>query len=143
MSFLTISGEEDRELQFGLYNSNTGMELFNLTDVLEFEPNAIIGSLDRPYVVNFSGMTGVSENYVATKIYPNPVDKSTQFIIDIASSRADNMIIEIVDALGNTVSVNKLSGMPVVLTAPSASGVYMIKIHFDGTENYCRKLIVK
>jgi subtilisin family serine protease len=143
VSFLTISGEEDRELQFGLYNSNTGMELFNLTDVLEFEPNAIIGSLDRPYVVNFSGMTGVSENYVATKIYPNPVDKSTQFIIDIASSKADNMIIEIVDALGNTVSVNKLSGMPVVLTAPSASGVYMIKIHFDGTENYCRKLIVK
>lgn len=143
VSFLTISGEEGSELQFGLYNGNTGEELFNKTDVVEFEPNAIIGSLDQPYVVNFRGMTGVSENYIAPRIYPNPVNKSEQFTIDITSSEADNMIIEIVDALGNTVSVNKSGNMPVMVTAPSAAGVYMIKIYVDGTEHYCRKLIVK
>lgn len=143
VSFLTISGEEGSELQFGLYNGNTGEELFNKTDVVEFEPNAIIGSLDQPYVVNFRGMTGVSENYIAPRIYPNPVNKSEQFTIDITSSEADNMIIEIVDALGNTVSVNKSGNMPVMVTAPSAAGVYMIKIYVDGTGHYCRKLIVK
>lgn len=143
VSFLTISGEEGSELQFGLFNGNIGIENFNNDDIVMFEHDAILGSIEQPYVVSFRGFTGVSENYKIPHIYPNPVSRGNQFRIDIASSKADYMIIEIVNALGNTVSVNQSSRMPVMVTAPSTAGVYMIKIYVDGTETYCRKLIVK
>ena len=143
VSFLTISGEEGSVLQFGLFDGNIGVENFNNDDIVMFEHDAILGSIEQPYVVSFRGLTGVSENYKAPHIYPNPVSRGKQFRIDIASSKADYMIIEIVNALGNTVSVNQSSHMPVMVTAPSAAGVYMIKIYVDGTETYCRKLIVK
>lgn len=143
VSFLTISDEEGSELQFGLFDGSTGEELFNATDIVTFVPNAIMGSLDHPYVVSFRGMTGVCENYENPNIYPNPVSRATQFRIGIASSKANYMTVEIVDALGKTVSTNQSSNMPVTMTAPAVTGVYMIKIHVDGNETYCRKLIVK
>lgn len=143
VAFLTVSSEEGSALHFALYDSMTGMEGLAENDAVAFEPNAIIGSLDQPYVVNFKGMTDVSQDYLVLDIYPNPVDKGSQFRIGVSSDKTDVVTVEIVDALGAVVSSTQTSRKSALVTAPVSAGVYMVRVCVNGGETYCRKLIVK
>lgn len=143
VAFLTVSSEEGSALQFALYDSMSGMEGIADNDAVIFEPNAIMGSLDQPYVVQFRGMTAVSQNELALNIYPNPVDKGSQFRIGVASNKTDVVTVEIVDALGAVVSCTKTNLSSALVTAPFSAGVYMVRVCVNGGETYCRKLIVK
>lgn len=143
VAFLTVSSEEGGTLQFALYDSMTGMEGIADNDAVIFEPNAIMGSLDQPYVVSFKGMTEISQNDLVLNIYPNPVDKGSQFRIGVASNKTDVVTVEIVDALGAIVSRTQTNLSSALVTAPVSAGVYMVRVCANSGETYCRKLIVK
>ncbi len=142
VAFLTVSGEEGNDLRFGLYDSNTGQEYLSDTDAETFTPNAVIGSLKEPRVVRFTEKDQINHE-LALKLYPNPVNRGAQFSLGFSSGKVGSMTVEIVDALGATVSAMQSSRMPASIAAPATAGVYMIKVCVDGKETYCRKLIVK
>ena len=143
VAFLTIAGEEETDLRFGLRDSNTGETCLFADEALPFGTNAIIGSPDKPLVLHFRGMNGIDdyENYVYA--YPNPVEHGQCFSLGYTASIQAPMRVEIINALGATIAVQTFDKMPSAIVAPDVPGIYMIRITVDGKECLMRKLVVK
>lgn len=143
LAFLTLTGEENQELSFGLYNAETGQAYINASETLVFTPNTIVGGMDEPYIVQFDGLADLVENLVHAKVYPNPIDRGTMFSVDLSTNKAGSVKVEIVNALGETVSAVRSNQHPISVKAPNVVGVYMVRIIIDDKVSYCQKLIVK
>lgn len=143
LAFLTLTGEENQELSFGLYNAETGQVYLNASEMLVFTPNTIVGGMDEPYIVHFDDVTDLVENYVNTKVYPNPIDRGAIFSVALSTNKVESVKVEIVNALGETVSAVRSNQHPISVKAPNVAGVYMVKIIIDDKVSYCQKLIVK
>ena len=141
MAFLTIYGEGTAELNFGLYDNETGMVTFESDERLDFVVNAITGDPMEPYVVSFRSTTGLDEHDANVNIYPNPVEKGSTFSLDLPAD-GSKVQVDVINALG--VVVESVS-TPAVRTmkAPEAAGVYTLRITVDGNRTYIRKLIVR
>ena len=88
MAFMTIAGDEATELCFKLYNAETGTVVETVyTPSLQYETNAIVGSLTEPYVVRFDGTTGVAEasdsHIVGSKLYVKSPNKGSVVVSDV------------------------------------------------------------
>lgn len=143
MAFLTLTGEENQGLTFGLYNAETGQEYQSTSEMVVFIPNAIVGSMEEPYIVHFDGLTDLVEGIVSAKIYPNPIDRGALFSVALSTDKAESVTVEIVNALGEIVSTVCSSQYPISVKASEVSGVYMVRLVVDGKKSYCQKLIVK
>ena len=141
MAFLTVYGEEAAELNFGLYDAETGMTTFESSERLDFIANAIVGDPMEPYVVSFRGTTGIDEQSIDVNVYPNPVDKGSTFSIDLPAN-GSKVQIDIINALGVVVESVSTSAVQ-TMKAPEAAGVYTLRITVDGNKTHIRKLIVR
>lgn len=141
MAFLTVGGEGIVELNFGLYDAETGMVSFESDDHLDFVANAITGNPTEPFVVSFRGTTGIDEQNVDVNVYPNPVDKGSTFNIGLTAD-ANTVQVDIVNALGVVVESVSTSAVQ-TMKAPETAGVYTMRITVDGKRTYIRKLIVR
>lgn len=141
MAFLTVGGEGIVELNFGLYDAETGMVSFESDDHLDFVANAITGNPTEPFVVSFRGTTGIDEQNVDVNVYPNPVDKGSTFNIGLTAD-ANTVQVDIVNALGVVVESVSTSAVQ-TMKAPETAGVYTLRITVDGKRTYIRKLIVR
>ncbi len=141
MAFLTVGGEGVVELNFGLYDAETGMVSFESDDHLDFVANAITGNPTEPFVVSFRGTTGIDEQNVDVNVYPNPVDKGSTFNIGLTAD-ANAVQVDIVNALGVVVESVSTSAVQ-TMKAPETAGVYTLRITVDGKRTYIRKLIVR
>lgn len=141
MAFLTVGGEGVVELNFGLYDAETGMVSFESDDHLDFVANAITGNPTEPFVVSFRGTTGIDEQNVDVNVYPNPVDKGSTFNIGLTAD-ANTVQVDIVNALGVVVESVSTSAVQ-TMKAPETAGVYTMRIIVDGKRTYIRKLIVR
>ena len=141
MAFLTVYGEGTAELNFGLYDNETGMVTFESDERLDFVVNAITGDPMEPYVVSFRSTTGLDEHDANVNIYPNPVEKGSTFSLDLPAD-GSKVQVDVINALG--VVVESVS-TPAVRTmkAPEAAGVYTLRITVNGNRTYIRKLIVR
>ena len=61
VAFLTIVGDEASELRFSLYDDETRTVETQDFASLQYETNAIVGSLETPYIVQFRSTTGIDE----------------------------------------------------------------------------------
>lgn len=143
MAFLTITGEENQEMNFGLYHAGAGKEYQSASEMLTFVPNAIVGCIDEPYVVHFNGSADLVEGFASARIYPNPVERGALFSIDLSTDKAESIMVEVINALGETVSALRSSQTPIVVKAPNVSGVYTVRLVVEGKGSYSQKLIVR
>ena len=141
MAFLTVYGEGTFELNFGLYDAETGMETFESDDRMDFVANAITGDPMEPYVVSFRSTTGTDEHDANVNVYPNPVEKGSTFSIDLPVN-GSKVQIDIINALGVVVESVSTSAVQ-TMKAPDAAGAYTLRITVDGNRTYIRKLIVR
>ena len=142
MAFLTVSGEGDSQLTWRLYDSSTGMEYANTKDLLQFNADGIIGSLESPLVVNFSTSTATDETFGSLiSLYPNPVKAGNKVRVNMpCDSKAR---LEVVNALGAVVSTETLTGLNETIQVPNTSGVYVVRITVEGQGTFAYRLIVE
>ena len=143
VAFLTIAGKEAAELSFRLYNTETGMEYYDAEESLNFVTNATVGDPDDIYVVHFRGTTGMDELTNSVQVYPNPVNRGERFSINVADDVKSPIRVEIVNALGVEMLHATSVQTPTTLTAPSAAGVYTLRITVEGKGTLVRKLVVR
>ena len=142
-AFLTIAGEDAVSLTFMLYDMETGMECINAAESLDYESNAIVGRLSKPFVIHFNGTTGIDEWSRLMQVYPNPASCGECFSIGIPTSVKLPVHVEIINALGSVVFKETSNQLPVSVKAPNATGVYTLRIIVEGHGAYCRKLVVE
>ena len=142
MAFLTVAGDDVTELTFGLYDVETGMEIMDCTQTINFSVNAVAGSFAEPYVVNFRGTTALDEFGKNLQVYPNPVAAGDVLSIGMVNDGTE-VRVEIVNALGAVVSVENSTKVAAAFKAPSVPGVYTLRITAEGKGTYCRKLVVR
>jgi hypothetical protein len=143
VAFLTISGKDAAELNFRLYDTETGMEYYDAEESLDFVANAIVGEADDLYTIHFRGTTGMDELAGKVQVYPNPVNAGERFSINVADDVKTPVRVEIVNALGvETLRATSVQ-MPAQLTAPATAGVYTLRITVEGKGTVVRKLVVK
>ena len=140
VAFLTVSGESEEELTFGLYDALTGEERFDSETTLTFVSDAMVGGFDNPFVISFRGTTGLNELDASLQLYPNPVAQGEQISIDLT---VKPVRVEILNAMGETVAVENKFQQPLNITAPKASGVYTIRVITESKGVISRKIIVK
>ena len=137
VAFLTVSGEEFANLNFGIYNVDTDEECFNTTDALNFSVDAMVGDFDAPFVISFS-KSSVDDMMV----YPNPVSNGER--VRIALPNGEKAVsVEIVNSLGKVVVVEDASSMSTGIEVPYAAGVYTIRVITESEGVKCHKLVVK
>ena len=142
MAFLTVAGDDAAELRFALYNTDTEEEIYGSANVINFTADAMVGDNVNPYVVSFRGTTGLSEMSNSITLYPNPVAKGGQISIMLAED-TESMQVEVLNALGEVVSVETFGQSQVNITMPEIPGVYMVRIVIGNNNTMFRKVVVK
>ena len=72
VAFLTVAGEDAVDLNFSLYDMETGMEYSGSEETLNYETDAMVGTMDEPYIVRFRSAASEDENFSHVSIFPNP-----------------------------------------------------------------------
>jgi hypothetical protein len=142
VAFLTVSGKDAADLDFRLYDTETGMEYYDAEESLTFTANAIVGDADNLYAIHFRGTTGMDEFANSVRMYPNPVGSGENFSIGMADYMNKLVRVEIVNALGVVVETVHAPSVQ-TLTAPNAAGIYTLRITLEGEGTFVRKLVVK
>ena len=144
VAFLTVAGDEIAELRFGLYNTETGEEYHNAEETLTYESNAVVGSLDAPYVIRFRSNTGLDDLNNRIQVFPNPVGKGQTFNIGMTNGEISEAQVEIINALGVVVETRRATSLQHgTVKAPNMPGVYTLRITMEGKGTCYRKLVVK
>jgi hypothetical protein len=141
MAFLTIAGEEAADLNFGLYDTETGMVETQCITSLQYETNAVVGSLETPYVIRFRNTTGVDDWANSLHVFPNPVARGAQFTLGLTADEIGKVQIEIINALGVVETMRTMSVQ--TIAAPDVAGVYTLRITVEGKGTCYRKLVVR
>ena len=143
MAFLTVSGLDAAELNFGLYDIRTGREYFNREEALVYVTNATIGNPEELYVVRFRSATGLDELASSVQVFPNPVQGGERFSILTKTDVKQPIHVEVVNALGATIAYETSTEASASFVAPMTAGVYMLRIHIDGLGTCTKKLIIR
>jgi hypothetical protein len=143
VAFLTVAGEEAAELSFGLYNTEMGIVVETVhAPSLQYETNAVVGSLETPYVIRFRSTTETNEFEHLIKVFPNPVSRSEMLNITMPVDNLGKIRVEIVNALGVVVETVHAPSVQTI-TAPDVAGVYTLRITVEGKGTCFRKLVVR
>jgi len=141
-AFLTVAGNDAVELNFALYDALTGEEMFDGETRLSYSNDAMVGSTSEPFLVSFRGTTNIDELNSNIAMYPNPAEKGG-YVRMIVTSETNYAQVEIVNSLGQVVSVQSTTQMPANIRVPEEAGVYTVKVITEGKNIKCQKLIVE
>lgn len=141
LAFLTVVGIGQAELRWALYDTETGEVGYN-TETLRFEQDAILGAVKDPLKVSFAKFNATDDTFVNDLIvYPNPV--RCDQMVRISLPAHGEVTVEIVDALGNVLTSERVKGEIFEIKAPDTAGVYAVKVTVDGKGVSCSKMIVR
>ncbi len=130
---LTIHGDEVEEVSFKYYDIITGEEV-ELSNRINYTNDAIVGSMDEPYMLT-RGTTGIGEAAMSqVNIYPNPTTTGTEINLQTVCDT-----VEVFNALG--VKVAEYQNVDSI-DALETAGIYVIRITNDSNVQNCR-LVVK
>ena len=133
MLFLSINGDAVEEMTFKYYDLTTGEE-YDLVNRIDYSNNAMIGSVNEPYVLS-RGTTGIGDAAMSqVNIYPNPTTTGTEINLQTVCDT-----VEVFNALG--VKVAEYQNVDSI-DALETAGIYVIRITNDGNVQNCR-LVVK
>lgn len=134
-AILTIAGEEGEEINFAVINRREGKVNTGSANRVVFVENVVVGSLDRPYEVNFS-------TNGALKLYPNPVARNEAFMLDIPSEESVAEVF-IFSALGEMLAHMEGTQANQRMQGIAVAGVYTVKVICKSGNTYIERLIVK
>ena len=130
---LTISGDDVEEITFKYYDITTGEET-KFSNRINYTNDAIVGSMDEPYMLT-RGTTGIGEAAMSqVNIYPNPTTTGTEINLEATCDK-----VEVFNALG--VKVVEYQNVDTI-DALETAGIYVIRITNNGNVQNCR-LVVK
>ena len=133
MLFLSINGDAVEEMTFKYYDLTTGEE-YDLVNRIDYSNNAMVGSVNEPYVLS-RGTTGIGDATMSqVNIYPNPTTTGTEINLQTVCDT-----VEVFNALG--VKVAEYQNVDSI-DALETAGIYVIRITNDGNVQNCR-LVVK
>ena len=135
VAFLTVAGDETETLGLRLYDSETGEVFFSDNEIV-YHVDDMIGNPKNPFVVSFNGQA--SEHLL---VYPNPVNNGEQFKVVLTSDETAR--VDIINSVGVVVLSTKATNREFVMDAPTASGVYTVRVITDEKNVKCTRLIVK
>ena len=131
--FLTINGEDVQELTFKYYDVNYGT-VYELNNRINYSNDAVLGSIDEPYMFNL-GILNIEEATLSDiNIYPNPTTTGKEINLEATCDK-----VEVFNALG--VKVAEYSNVDSI-DALETAGIYVIRVTIDGDARNCR-LVVK
>lgn len=133
---LTINAEEGERVTFGIVDRNSGAERFGCGDALTFESNAVFGTLDDPYVIEF----GSKGETTVINLYPNPIERNESITLSLPTDELVNEVI-VTDLLGRR--IRQLSGHRQTLGGISLAGVYNIQVITEAGSVFHGRIIVK
>ena len=139
MAILTVAGDTETELCFGLYDTTTGQEYLNASETLIYQTNAIVGSPDAPFTVRFRSNTGLEDFSSRIQVFPNPVERGQNVRLGMADGEIGEVQVDVINALGVVVETRRATS----LQAPNVAGVYTLRISIEGQGTCYRKLIVR
>ena len=142
VAFLTVVGNDATTLSFGLYDVANGTVCFDTDDVMTYSNNAIVGSIDEPYVINFRETTGANEFANRINVYPNPVARGEMLNIGMTAEDLGQARVEIVNTLGMTVSSVYAPSVQTI-AVPQTAGVYLLRVTMEGKGTYSQKIVVR
>ena len=131
MFFLTVNGNNVEEMTFKCYDLTTGEE-YELNNRMNYSNDAIVGSVNNPYVFT-RGTLGLEEvsNF---NIYPNPTTTDREINLSTTCDK-----VEVFNALG--VKVAEYQNVDTI-DAFETAGIYVIRVTNNGNVKHCR-LVVK
>ena len=142
MAFLTINGNQNDPLEFRLMNHTSG-EVYVASNRYNYSIDAVEGTLENPYILNFNTILGYEEltaNHA--DIFPNPVERGQMVKVSIPSNRK-NLKVQVINALGMVVMTTNMNGEEMEFAANFAPGFYTLKVVESDKQLYVEKLIVK
>ena len=134
VAFLTITGDDDDMLGFGLYDKSTGNENFNTTGRIVYHADDMIGGFENPMVVTFGSVANAE-----VAVYPNPA-KTGETVNVVVSEKSE---VEIINALGEVVGTQTLSKGDNIVKTPATPGVYMLRIISNGNDVKCQRIVLQ
>lgn len=130
---LTVYGDEVEELTFKYYDVNYETE-YELSNRINYSNDAVVGSIDEPYMFNLD-ILNIGETSVENiSIYPNPTTTGSEINLQAVCDK-----VEVFNALG--VKVAEYTNVDSI-DAIETAGVYVIRLTIDNSARNCR-LIVK
>lgn len=141
--FLTYFGDEKDLVTFRLYDEDSGIEYSNSTTQIEYVPDAVVGTLYDPFVIDFS-FANVDEYYAGNvMLSPNPVWSGDKVRINLNNGSGSKMKVEIINELGVVVYSNSYHTVSAEINATFTPGIYIVKVSSaEGVVNY-GKLVVE
>ena len=133
MLFMTVFGDDVEELTFKYYDIDADTE-YELSNVMNYSNDAIVGTIDNPYIFSMN-ILGIGENSIDNiNIYPNPTTTDREINLQATCDK-----VEVFNALG--VKVAEYHNVD-TLDALETAGIYVIRITNDNAVKHCR-LVVK
>ncbi len=142
IAFLTVTGEDVEMLTFGLYDTQTGEEIYDAQEILNFSNNATVGDVREPYAIYFRGTVGLDEWANSLQVFPNPVRKGENVSLSLSADEIGKVQVEIINALGQVETI-RTTTLQTTIAAPSVAGVYTLRITAEGKGTCYRKLVVR
>ena len=130
---LTVHGEDVENITFKYYDVNSGAE-YELSNIMVYSNDAIVGSVDEPYMFNLDILNVDEASINEVNVYPNPTTTNAEIDLNATCDK-----VEVFNALG--VKVAEYSNVDSI-DALETAGIYVIRITNDGNVQNCR-LVVK
>ena len=137
MAFLTITGEDAANLNFSLYDMETGMEYSGSEETLNYETDAMVGTMGEPYIVRFRSAASEDENFSYVSIFPNPAN-------DILNIRGEGIhSVTVFNMTGQSVDKVEADAVETLILDVNdyVAGVYLLLV--QSKYGSLRKLFVK
>ena len=129
---MTIQGEEVEELTFKCYDVNYDTE-YELSNRFNYSSDAILGSIEEPYMFNMNFLNIEESSLDMINIYPNPTTRDRAISLQ---ATCDN--VEVFNALG--VKVAEYQNVDTI-DALETAGVYVIRVTINGEVKNCRLVV--
>lgn len=140
--FLTVAGDASKPIEFRLMNYETG-ETFVANNRYSYNIDAVEGSLNEPYVLNFNTLLNNDEFMVGKMdMFPNPVKRNGMVTLSIPAL-SKNMRVQVINSLGMVVRTEIMNSEKTNLSANLAPGIYTVKVVAGDKQLFVEKLIVE
>lgn len=142
--FLTIYGQQEDLVVFDYYDAEKD-KVYNAENVIEFEPNQALGTIEHPYIINIDVEAQEEENFFALDVYPNPF--ADVFDIAFVIEESAEVEVQLYDVMGRFVqTISKgtleMGAHKVHVEGDGLSkGVYFVEV-LIGDKVY-KKMVVK
>lgn len=131
LAFLTVAGDEAKELRFALYNTITGETILDAEERVAFVKDDVLGGFNEPLVLHFHHNDQVL-------VYPNP----TSGYVTVEAEAMTH--VNVVNALGQVLWDTDVNANKIQLNLNQYhAGAYLVQIHTQSGIHTQRLVLVK